>query len=305
MTFRYHILKFLFLFTCCSMAQVHPNFVQFYNNKLFFSPTVFSDDLNFGLSYKSQFVGIDGAPTILSADVEYPFNEKSSIGLVLLNDRQGNENNFFKKISTAYKLKLSEDNFIVFGISANLFYQSIFRDNWVAPQDNKDENILNISDTSMGYNFGLGVSYQWKRYIISLSLSDLLESSIKMNGYNYKKSRYYYLMMESIFELNHNFYLEPALLFSTNLKTYSMDLSTVLSLYDVFKLGISYRLYDSIGLIMGYQMIDNINIMYSYDYGVFNRYNSYGSHEVTLKFRFNHQEIKRTDIKKVENIRFL
>ena len=299
---RGYLLNFFLLFVCGSAAQVQPNFVQFYNHKLFFTPTVFGDNFNVGLSYKNQFSGVEGSPTVLSADVEYPFNDKISMAIVFLNDRQGNENNFTKKVSGAYRLKLLEDNFIVFGISANLAYKGILSNAWIAPEDNRDNNIPDTSSSSLSYNIGLGVSYWWREYILSFSISDLLASPIVMSGYSHTKNRYYYVMAESVFEISNNYSMHPALLYSTNLKAHSVDFSAILSLYDDFKVGGSYRLNDSIGLIMGYQIMGNIDIMYSYDYGVLN---NYGNHEITVNFGFDNERSKNIKIKKVENIRFL
>ena len=253
------------------------------------------DFVRIRLSAGTQWVGVKGAPDYQSLAGDMRLGERSGVGLMLYNDRNGNTKQMGGKATFAHHLTLDryDNHFISFGISyaLNTFRIDIDKfDNIPDPQVTNDRFTVN-------HNFDVAVLYRYKRWFVNLSGLNILNKDIERfykeepkalrnylvyAGYRYKKDK------------NSRFEIEPSVLYqyyesdgrSTtdfNLKFRWMDLDAY------YWVGVNYRpLNDqifkplNIGPMAGLKR-GMVYFAYSYQLHLNEliRYNS-GTHVITL-----------------------
>ena len=253
------------------------------------------DFVRIRLSAGTQWVGVKGAPDYQSLAGDMRLGERSGVGLMLYNDRNGNTKQMGGKATFAHHLTLDryDNHFISFGISyaLNTFRIDIDKfDNIPDPQVTNDRFTVN-------HNFDVAVLYRYKRWFVNLSGLNILNKDIERfykeepkalrnylvyAGYRYKKDK------------NSRFEIEPSVLYqyyesdgrSTtdfNLKFRWMDLD------DYYCVGVNYRSLNdqifkplNIGPMAGLKR-GMVYFAYSYQLHLNEliRYNS-GTHVITL-----------------------
>ena len=254
-----------------------------------------ADFVRIRLSAGTQWVGVTGAPDYQSLAGDMRLGERSGVGLMLYNDRNGNTKQMGGKATFAHHLTLDryDNHFISFGISyaLNTFRIDIDKfDNIPDPQVTNDRFTVN-------HNFDVAVLYRYKRWFVNLSGLNILNKDIERfykeepkalrnylvyAGYRYKKDK------------NSRFEIEPSVLYqyyesdgrSTtdfNLKFRWMDLD------DYYWVGVNYRSLNdqifkplNIGPMAGLKR-GMVYFAYSYQLHLNEliRYNS-GTHVITL-----------------------
>ena len=253
------------------------------------------DFVRIRLSAGTQWVGVKGAPDYQSLAGDMRLGERSGVGLMLYNDRNGNTKQMGGKATFAHHLTLDryDNHFISFGISyaLNTFRIDIDKfDNIPEPQVANDRFTVN-------HNFDVAVLCRYKRWYVNLSGLNILNKDIERfykeepkalrnylvyAGYRYKKDK------------NSRFEIEPSVLYqyyesdgrSTtdfNLKFRWMDLD------DYYWVGVNYRsLNDQIFKPLNIGPMAGLKrgmVYFAYSYQIhlneLIRYNS-GTHVVTL-----------------------
>ena len=134
---------------------------------------VSKENLSFGLLYRSQWAGIDGAPQTGTFFGHLPVGDKVGIGLSIISDEVGpiKETNAYADFS--YTLKLGGEHKLAFGIKAG----ATFHDIGLAGIDLIDPNdpfFQNINTTTP--NIGAGFFYYTDKYYFAASLPNILNS---------------------------------------------------------------------------------------------------------------------------------
>jgi type IX secretion system PorP/SprF family membrane protein len=115
-----YLILFLLCFTLTkSLAQDISNFTQFFVNPYTLNPSFAGIDgrNSMTLSYRKQWAGVEGGPTIANFSYHTPLKSGLNIGINVANDSRGILTNSGLLFTAAYSLKLGEGNFIRFGIS--------------------------------------------------------------------------------------------------------------------------------------------------------------------------------------------
>jgi type IX secretion system PorP/SprF family membrane protein len=274
-------------------AQQEAQFTQYMYNTININPAYAGSRgalSVFGL-YRSQWVGLTGAPETATFSINSPINNsKVGVGVSLVNDKIGAtiENNISADISytiqTSAKFKLS------FGIKGT---GSIFNfdANKLDPEDAGDPQFQNI-DNEFTPNVGAGVYWHSDKAYIGFSVPNFIET----NQYDdndvaiYKDKISYYLMAGYVFDLDQfqDIQFKPAVL--TKMVTgapLQVDLSANFMFVNKFVIGVAYRWSASMSAMAGFQITDGLYLGYGYDYETtsLNNYNS-GSHEIFLRYEF-------------------
>jgi type IX secretion system PorP/SprF family membrane protein len=282
------VLVFMF-FSVVGFAQQDAQFTQYMYNTININPAYAGSRsaMNiFGL-YRSQWVGLDGAPETSSFSLNTPLNNSSlGLGVSLVNDKIGptTENTFSTDLS--YTIPTSETFKISFGMkaTANLFNLDV---NKLSPEDQGDTQFQNLN-SKFSPNIGAGVYWHSDKAYIGLSVPNFLET----NRYNanevaiFKEKINYYLIAGYVFDLNQDIKFKPAVL--TKLVEGSplqVDLSANFMFNDKFVVGVAYRWSAAMSAMVGFQITDGLYLGYGYDRETtnLNNYNS-GSHEIFLRF---------------------
>ena len=240
----------------------------------------------FGL-HRTQWVGLDGAPTTNAFSINSPINNSNlGVGLSFVNDRIGPtvENTISADLS--YTIKTSETYKLSFGIkgTANLFNLDI---NKLKIQNQGDPLLQNLNN-NFSPNVGAGVYFHSDKSYLGLSVPNFFET--KRYDDNdiavYKERMNLYLIGGYVFDLSSNLKFKPAFLGKVvEGAPLQLDLSGNFLINEKFVLGAAWRWSAAVSAMAGFQVSDGLYIGYGYDLETTKlaNYNS-GSHEIFLRF---------------------
>ncbi|OHT47036.1 PorP/SprF family type IX secretion system membrane protein [Flavobacterium tructae] len=296
------LLSFVLVFTAIvSYAQQDAQFTQYMYNTININPAYAGSRgalSIFGL-YRTQWVGLDGAPETSTFSVNTPINNSNlGVGVSLVNDKIGptNENTFSADLS--YTIQTSADFKLSFGIkgSANFFNLDVTKLN---PESQGDPQFQDLNN-KFSPNVGAGVYWHSDKAYIGLSVPNFIETNrYDDNDYAIYKDRInYYLIAGYVFDLDRLQYIKfkPALLTKmVQGAPLQVDVSANFMFMDKLVLGVAYRWSASLSAMAGFQINDGLYIGYGYDRETtkLNNYNS-GSHEIFLRYEFFRKNSKMT-----------
>ncbi|BFM43570.1 type IX secretion system membrane protein PorP/SprF [Flavobacterium sp. CFS9] len=284
------IVMFLFFTVVCS-AQQDAQYTQYMYNTMAINPAYAGSRgalSVFGL-YRTQWVGLDGAPETSTFAINTPINNSNlGLGVSLVNDKIGPTNENTLSADLSYSVPTSETFKLSFGIkaTANLFNLDI---NKLNPENQGDPQFQNLNNR-ITPNIGAGVYWHSDKAYLGLSIPNFIET----NRYNdddtaiFKDKINYYLMAGYVFDLDYYIKFKPALLTKmVQGAPLQVDVSGNFMFNDKFVIGLAYRWSASVSVMAGFQITDGLYVGYGYDHETTNlrRYNS-GSHEVFLRFEF-------------------
>ncbi|WP_264530505.1 type IX secretion system membrane protein PorP/SprF [Flavobacterium sp. N502540] len=296
------LLSFVLVFTAIvSYAQQDAQFTQYMYNTININPAYAGSRgalSIFGL-YRTQWVGLDGAPKTSTFSVNTPINNSNlGVGVSLVNDKIGptNENTFSADLS--YTIQTSADFKLSFGIkgSANFFNLDVTKLN---PESQGDPQFQDLNN-KFSPNVGAGVYWHSDKAYIGLSVPNFIETNrYDDNDYAIYKDRInYYLIAGYVFDLDKLQYIKfkPALLTKmVQGAPLQVDVSANFMFMDKLVVGVAYRWSASLSAMAGFQISDGLYIGYGYDRETtkLNNYNS-GSHEIFLRYEFFRKNSKMT-----------
>ncbi|OXA70492.1 hypothetical protein B0A67_15870 [Flavobacterium aquidurense] len=279
------------LFSALGFAQQDAQYTQYMYNTININPAYAGSRgamSIFGL-YRTQWVGLDGAPETSSFSLNTPINNSNlGLGVSLVNDKIGptNENTFSADLS--YTIPTSETFKLSFGIkgTANLFNLDI---NKLNPEYQGDPQFQDLNN-KFSPNIGAGVYWHSDKAYIGLSVPNFIETNrYSDNDYAIFKDRInYYLIAGYVFDLDAYIKFKPAVLTKmVEGAPLQVDLSANFLFNEKFSVGVAYRWSAALSAMAGFQVSDGLFIGYAYDRETtrLNNYNS-GSHEIFLRFEF-------------------
>ncbi len=282
----------MFFSVVCS-AQQDAQFTQYMYNTISVNPAYAGSRgvlSVFGL-YRTQWIGLEGAPQTSTFSVNAPLNNtKLGLGVSLVNDKIGPTVENTLSADLSYSIPTSESFKLSFGIkaTANLFNLDI---NKLSFEDQGDEQFQDLKN-KFTPNIGAGVYWHSDRAYLGFSVPNFIETNRydDNNTAIFKEKINYYLMAGYVFNLDKLEYIrfKPALLTKmVQGAPLQVDVSGNFMFYDKFVVGLAYRWSASVSAMAGFQVSKGMYIGYGYDHETtaLRRYNS-GSHEIFLRFEF-------------------
>jgi type IX secretion system PorP/SprF family membrane protein len=275
-----------------SFAQQDAQFTQYMYNTININPAYAGSRgvmSVFGL-YRTQWVGLDGAPETSSFSLNTPVGKNVGLGVSLVNDKIGptNENNLSADFS--YSIQTSATAKLSFGIkgSANLFKLD---PNKLTQEDLGDTQFQNF-DNKFSPNIGAGIYWHTDKAYLGLSVPNFIQT----NRYDdnevaiFKEQINYYFIAGYVFDLDRYEMIKfkPAILTKiVEGSPLQVDASANFMFNDKFVIGLAYRWSASVSAMAGFQITDSLFLGYAYDRETTKlvNYNS-GSHEIFLRFEF-------------------
>lgn len=270
-------------------AQQNAQFTQYMYNTININPAYAGSRgaMSIFALHRTQWVGLDGAPTTNAVSINTPFNNsRLGLGVSLINDQIGptHGNNFSTDLS--YTIPTSEKTKLSFGIkgSLNLFDLD---PNKLTPEHAGDESLLGFNN-KVTPNIGAGIYLHSDKAYIGFSVPNFIESN-RFNDNNvkvYKEKINYYLIAGYVMDLSNALKFKPALLTKmVQGAPLQVDMSGNFMFNDKFTLGLAYRWSSSASAMAGFQVSDALYIGYGYDLETtkLDNYNS-GSHEIFLRY---------------------
>ena len=289
------LIIFFVWFNSISYAQQDAQYTQYMYNTISVNPGYAGsrDVLNLTGLYRTQWVGLDGAPKTMTFSAHSPLrNNRLGLGVSLVRDQIWIMDETYIDIDFSYTINTSNTGQLAFGLKAGAHLLNIdfARTN---PENTTDDNFdtSNNIDNKFSPNVGFGIYYHTDRFYLGYSAPTLLRTKFYDNdvssiSYLAKDRINHYLIAGYVFDLNADLKLKPAVLFKAVAGApLQMDLSGNLLLNEKLTLGLAYRWDAALSGLIGFQISDGLMIGYAYDWETteLNNYNS-GSHEIILRY---------------------
>tara|TARA_R110002050_G_scaffold57866_1_gene130129 strand:- start:43094 stop:44053 length:960 start_codon:yes stop_codon:yes gene_type:complete len=284
-----------FLMSVQSFAQQDPQFTQYMYNMSVINPAYATADeaiLNLGGLYRTQWVGLEGAPKTGTFFAHTPINEKIEVGISFVNDNIGDivqENNIYADF--AYVLPVGLESKLSLGIKAGFTFFDVNFDGFNLQSGNVSTDLAFNENVNKTFpNLGIGAFYFTDTYYIGLSAPNMLsskhletENGVRATGV---ENVHYFLTGGYVFDINQNLKFKPAFMAkSVKGSPLALDITANVLINEKLEAGLGYRLDDAISGLVGFRISPELKIGYAYDFTTNNlgSYNS-GSHEIFILF---------------------
>ena len=278
-----------------SYAQQDPQFTQYMYNMSVINPayaTATEDMLNIGGLYRTQWVGLEGAPKTGSFFAHTAINEKIELGISFTNDNIGDiikENNIYADF--AYVLPVGLKSKLSLGIKAGFTFFNANFDGFILQSGSASTDVAfneNISKTFP--NIGIGAFYFTDQYYLGLSAPNMLttthlesENGIKSTGV---QDIHFFLTGGYVFNISEDLKFKPAFMAkAVKGSPLALDITANVLINGKLEAGLGYRLNDAISALFNFRVSPDLRIGYAYDFTTSNlgNFNS-GSHEIFILF---------------------
>ncbi len=289
------ILFVLGFFTITVNAQQDAQYTQYMYNTLSINPAYAGsrDVFSFVGLYRTQWVGLDGAPRTITASGHSPIGDHIGVGVNVTNDEIFISKETYFDVDFSYSVNVTKTGQLAFGIKGGGHLLNI--DSNLAnhgPYNPGDGSAEIFIDNKFSPQFGAGAYYYTNKFYLGLSVPNILETdhfdeSSNSNSDAVSKERVsYYMMTGYTFDLSDNLLLKPSLLTKiVEGSPLQVDVSANFLLYKKLTLGVAYRWSAAISAMVGFQITDQLMLGFSYDEETTElaNYND-GSYEFFLRF---------------------
>ena len=289
---KFLIFTGIILISFKGMSQQDPLYTQYMYNMSVLNPAYATDDagmLKMGGIYRSQWVGIDGAPSTASFFAHTPVSERVELGLSIVHDEIGDwvkENNITADF--AYVLPLNETNKLSLGIKGGL---STFDANISGLVLNQlDDPAFRDNINEVFPVVGVGAYFFGEKYYVGLSAPNLLTSKHLENQQGLRtlgeENIHYFVTGGYVFDINPDFKLKPAFMArGVQGAPLSVDITANVLMFNRLEAGVGYRFGDAVTGLVNFAVTPQIRVGYAYDRTTSNLgdYND-GTHEFLLLF---------------------
>ncbi len=293
------LLVFTLFYTGKSHAQQDAQYTQYMFNTMSVNPAYAGSrgQLSIAALYRSQWVGLDGAPTSQTLNLHSPIrNSRLGYGFSVVNDEigDGTVQETYLDAVISYTIDVSQTGKLSFGLKGGGNFLSLDF-NKLRNFDSEAISADNI-ENRFAPNFGIGAYYHTDKFYLGLSAPNLLEtdnfdnSNRDANNVNFlsRERINFYAITGYVFDLSNEFKFKPALLTKVvGGAPLQVDFSANFMYNDKFTFGGAYRWDAAVSALAGFQVSDQIMIGLAYDKETTalgsTRFND-GSFEVFLRF---------------------
>lgn len=295
MRLLYTLLALLVAFT--ASAQQTPQYTQYIFNSMAINPayTGSKNVLNLNLFHRSQWTGIEGAPSTQALNIDgVTASDRVGLGFSLNRDKVGAQSTISAFANIAVKLQVSETGVLSFGVAPGLVQQRV--DGSELGVSN-DPSIPQTNVSSFRPDLKVGAYYHTERFYTGLSASDLLEFD---DIETLEPKRNYFFTAGYVFDISSFVKLKPSILLREDFNSpANVDLNVFALLGDRLWLGTSYRSSmnisnesvdgtqkpTAIALIGEFQVTEALRLGYSYD-KMLNNFSGMQTHEISVGYYF-------------------
>lgn len=297
------------------LAQQDAQFSQYMFNGLYINPAYagYRQQWNVNMFYRTQWVGFPGAPKTFSIAADGSANdERVGLGIQVMNDKLGAQNNTSFYATYAYRIPLDDYNnkTLALGISGG-FVQQRLDVTALDPIDHDDPLLMNAKKTALMPDARFGVFYNSERLYAGLSADNLITNIFQkgdaLRTYLPLKPHLYFTV-GGLVPLSDMLLFKPSFLLKEDFAgPTSFDLNAFLLINKMIWIGASYRtaifnkeaIDNSLtksGAIVGMLEVfvnDKLRIGYAYDQTINGTAaNNYTTHEISLSYFFPTQKAR-------------
>ena len=296
-------------------AQQDPNYSQSMFNMAAYNPGYAGSNDMVCLTgiARQQWTGIDRAPQTSFFNVNMPvkpFGISSGIGLSIMNDVYGFNNDLGLNATYAYRMSAG-DGKLGIGASFGVFNPGIdgadfqvYDEGTVEPAPS---GVFPTTENPFIFDMGFGLFYRLDNMYMGISTTHLIESPISYKEASIKPyiKRHYYITSGYNLQLgNPLFELIPSFLVQSDGKVSQLALNTNILYNKKIWGGVSYRVGDALIGMLGFELFNGLRLGYAYDFEM-NALKSQagGTHELFVGYCFSLKVDKEPQ--QYKSIRFL
>jgi len=233
---------------------------------------------------RSQWMGFEGAPRTFVLALDAPIKVlKGGLGLTVMSDAIGVENNVFAKLAYSYHLKFKDGGVLGLGVDFGMMNKQL--GGGLQPLQAGDNSIPTQAVSGTVFDAGFGAYYSSSKFYAGLSSTHLPQSTFNMSTFQYQSRRHYYLMAGYNYQLaNPNLMLVPSI-FIKNAATTQFDINCNVHYKNKYWGGLSYRLQDAVIVMVGANVWKDLRLGLAYDINT-SKLNPYNNG--TLEFMLNY-----------------
>jgi len=241
----------------------------------------------FNLSYRKQWVGIDGAPVTTRFTFDMPINYGVSVGAEIYNDKRSILSTNSATFTIGYAVQFSQKEILRFGLSGGVGHRNIDLTKVDNPSDPALAGALE-KNVYLDGNFGL--SFQSGYFLFGVALPNFFEPNL--NNVSSFENGGFAPFNEILFDASYRFYFalddmffEPHLVYRYNqVMPSQFEAAGIFYLRNVLWFGGSYRQDYGVSGIVGFTINKQFLIGYSYGVGS-NKLPGIGAstHEINLR----------------------
>lgn len=271
------LLLVLVLGSSALFAQQDAQYTQYMYNTMSVNPAYAGSrgQLSLAALYRSQWVGLEGAPKTFTLNMHSPIrNSRLGYGVSIVNDNIGDgvvQETYLDAV-VSYTIDVSRDAKLSFGLKAggNLLSLDF---TGLARYQEETVDADNI-DNRFTPNFGLGIYYHTDRFYAGLSAPNLLQSEHFDNSDQQDEANQFlsvdrvnfYMITGYVWDLNGNLKFKPALLTKVvSGAPLQLDLSASFLFNEKFSFGAAYRWDAAISGLIGFQLNEQLMVGLAYD----------------------------------------
>jgi type IX secretion system PorP/SprF family membrane protein len=293
------ILVLFLLFLCSTIfAQQDAQYTQYMYNTVSVNPgyTGSRGQLSIAALYRSQWVGLDGAPKTQTLNLHTPVGYRGvGVGISVINDQIGPTSETYLDLDFSYTIQTSQDARLSFGLKASghlldIRFSELNQDytNPGGPDPTLQQDIQN----KFSPNIGAGVYYHTDRFYAGLSAPRILETTHfdRSSLSTASEQINFYGITGYVFDLSAFWKFKPALLTKVvRGAPLQIDFSANFMYNEKFILGAAYRWDAAVSGMAGFQISPAFLIGLAYDREITElgqaTFND-GSFEVILRYDF-------------------
>lgn len=290
-------------------GQQDAQFSQYIFNGIYINPAYagYRQELNAHTFYRSQWVGVPGAPQTMSLAVDGSVNDnRMGLALQVAYDKIGAQSLFSLYGNYAYRFPVNEnDGMLALGIGAGVIQPGL--DGSKLDPNNPNDRYLNNSKQTMTLlDARAGVYYSAPHFFAGFSVDNITAQYMDKNKGGTLTipipKPHVYLTAGGLIDMGNDIFLKPSFLLKDDTGgPTNVDFNSFVLLNKMLWIGASYRtavtLYSKphlqndltrrsavIGMVEIYAT-PQLRIGYAYDYAL-NRYRTYnnGTHEISLGY---------------------
>ncbi|MFZ9004773.1 MAG: type IX secretion system membrane protein PorP/SprF [Robiginitalea sp.] len=275
--FRNTLILAVTLWSAVSLAQQDAQYTQYMYNTMTVNPAYAGSrgELSVAALYRSQWVGLDGAPETFTLNIHSPIrNSKVGYGFSVVHDNVGDgvvQETYLDAV-VSYTIDVSREAKLSFGLKAGGNMLSLdfsgLRNFDLEPVE--ADNI----DNRFSPNIGVGMYYHTNRFYAGLSAPNLFQTEYFDNSqqdandvqFLSKERINFYMITGYVFDLNSDLKLKPALLTKVvSGAPLQLDLSATFLYSEKFSFGAAYRWDAAFSGLIGFQLNQQLMLGLAYD----------------------------------------
>ncbi len=272
------------LFTLLSdlYAQQDPQIAHRLQNVAMYNPAAAGANQMFDVALlaRQQWVGIDGAPTVLNLNASQYFSAISSgVGINVVNSTRSNNNNLNLTANYSFQARVNDDAALRFGIGGGMYYMHQGENTFLED----DDPYFYQEKTTVLPDLNLGIEYDGQILRLGIAVDHLF----KFKEDVYAPDRHYYAYGQLAIPVLEEWELIPGAMAVFSPVKNQVDMSALVRWNKQIWVGFGYRTEDAYSVFVGAKFMDMWTVSYAYDFRMDNTASNFSSHELMLTLQMD------------------